>query len=421
MSGTGKSEDSKMSGSQPILVQWVPPHITAPRAPKEKKTKGKTIHRKYICLTYSQCPATPEEMLEHFKTLWPETKIVYVLIGQEHHVEEGLHLHCYVELNYKMNVKNMNFFDYVKGESKYPAKVKEAFSKGNKPGEGKFGWFDYIRKEGFKIIEWGTPPIPAAVKKTKKEINEQMQKGTSEIVKLVDEGHISMKDLPRWVTGKLQYDRLKNKSRGWRDVEVKWYYGSTGKGKTRKAIDEATIAGKDYWISDGKTLDWFDDYDGEEYVILDEVRGDTTKWAHFLRLLDGHRLTVAVKGGFVAFVPLHIVITSFGPPEKVFVNHKTGETWDAIDQLLRRIDIIRNFDEQPYNPTPAASPEPTEEITPQRMEEEITEAQRIHDDNISVSNPIALRLPSLHESIDHMVEDSSLTDLELTPTWESDK
>lgn len=262
----------------------------------KEKSKMNKIQRRYICLTYSQCPATPEEMLDHFKKLWGEEKIVYVLIGQEHHELEGLHLHCYVELNKKIRVP-LTFFAYKKDGKSYSAKVKEAFAKGNKAGEGKFGWFDYIRKEGFKIIEFGTPPTPTATKPTKKELNERMLKGTAEIVKLVDDGAIPMKDLPRWMIGKACYDNLQNKllQKNWRDVTVKWFWGPKASGKTSKAMDEIDEMKLEYWISDGKQLDWFDNYDGEPCVVIDELRGDTCKWAYLLRLLDGYRMTVPIK------------------------------------------------------------------------------------------------------------------------------
>ena len=104
------------------------------------------------------------------------------------------------------------------------------------------------------------------------------------------------------------------------------------------------------------------------------------------------------------------------------MNHKSGETWDKIDQVLRRITVIRDFDEQPYNPSPDVSEEEAniaEAIN--HMEEELAEARNTHDNEVLVAHPIPVRLPSLHESLDHMVEDSSLTDLELTPTWESNE
>lgn len=398
-------------------VAIVSTNITAPRPPKEKKKKGKTIHRKYICLTYSQCPATPEEMLEHFKRLWPETKLVYILIGQEHHVEEGLHLHCYVELNYKMNVKNMNFFDYVKDEIKYPAKVKEAFSKGNKPGEGKFGWFDYIRKEGFKIIEWGTPPQPATVKKTRKEINEACLKGVKSIRQLILDGDISIKDFQRYRTG-VQAFRMTDPIEWDCPKIVKWYYGEKETGKSRKARDECEAAGE--YKAWRKVQDkWFDNYTGQEVVWIDEIRAGTFQWEFFLQLIDRYPLDVEIKGGFTRWNPKVIIITSPDRPEEVFYNHQKEQVWDKIGQVTRRITEFRNFNEHPYKGTsPDISEEEVEDIIA-NMEEENAKAIREHDAAIEIAHPIANRITPLSESMNHMEECSSLTDLELTPTWES--
>lgn len=383
----------------------------------KEKSKMNKIQRRYICLTYSQCPATPEEMLDHFKKLWGEEKIVYVLIGQEHHELEGLHLHCYVELNKKIRVP-LTFFAYKKDGKSYSAKVKEAFAKGNKAGEGKFGWFDYIRKEGFKIIEFGTPPVPTATKPTKKEINAKMKGGNNEIMSLVDDGVVPLKDLPRWLIGLQAYNSLKPYEKDY-PKEVRWYYGTTGTGKSRKAWDDAKASGS--WFR--KSLkDWFDGYSGQNYVWIDEIRSTTFDWEFFLQLIDRYPLDVGIKGGSVRWTPKVIIITAPSRPEKIFMNHKSGETWDKIDQVLRRITVIRDFDEQPYNPSPDVSEEEAniaEAIN--HMEEELAEARNTHDNEVLVAHPIPVRLPSLHESLNHMVEDSSLTDLELTPTWESDK
>jgi hypothetical protein len=403
-----------------------------PRAPREPKADRRDFHRKCICLTYPRCPVEPEAMLDHFKELFKNKMIIYILIGQEHHDDEGLHLHCYIELDKKIRLNTLNFFDYKIGDIKYHPNVKEAFAKkGNVKGKGKWGWFEYIRKEGFKILEFGTAPIQPTVKKTTKEINAIIIKGGEQITTLVEEGDIPAKDFPRWYQGKLLYDRLKNKyskEAQWRNVTVKWYWGDKGSGKTVKAVDEAADAGETAWISDGKDLEWFDDYDGEKYVILDELRKGTGKWPYLLRLLDGHRMNVAVKGGYAAFKATNIYITSSKPPERIFKN-KEGNIWDSFEQLMRRITEVKHFtSDDPYECNALRLEREAREREAQElvngMQEELAETQREHDKQLEVEHPIPIRLPTLSELspvISHMEECSSLTDLELTPTWESDK
>lgn len=67
-----------------------------------------------VFLTYSQCPATPELLLEHFKDLFEGRKedIKEYLICQEKHKEtNGYHLHAYIRLSSRLSITNSRFFD----------------------------------------------------------------------------------------------------------------------------------------------------------------------------------------------------------------------------------------------------------------------------------------------------------------------
>lgn len=114
---------------------------------------------------------------------------------------------------------------------------------------------------------------------------------------------------------------------------VHWFHGSTGTGKTRQAIE---LSGDNYWIS-GENLKWFDGYIGQENVIIDDFRKDFCTFHYLLRLLDRYPLRVPIKGGFVEWHPLNIYITSCFEPSLVY------NTREDVGQLLRRIDVIKEF------------------------------------------------------------------------------
>lgn len=116
-------------------------------------------------------------------------------------------------------------------------------------------------------------------------------------------------------------------------TEVFWYYGPTGCGKTKRAIEEA---GEDYWIS-GKDLKWWQGYDGHENVIIDDFRGDFCKFHELLRILDRYPYTVEVKGGSRQLLAKKIWITCPVHPEDVYKNQ------EDVNQLLRRITKIENL------------------------------------------------------------------------------
>lgn len=125
--------------------------------------------------------------------------------------------------------------------------------------------------------------------------------------------------------------------------KVYWFYGGTGTGKTRTAIE---LSQNDFWIS-GEDLKWFDGYTGQQNVIFDDFRGSFCKFSYLLRLLDRYPLRVPIKGGFVIWQPDTIYVTSSYPPDKVY------NTREDIGQLLRRITEIREYTlpEDPKIPT----------------------------------------------------------------------
>ena len=122
------------------------------------------------------------------------------------------------------------------------------------------------------------------------------------------------------------------RSRNW-EPEVMWFYGATGTGKSREAYE---ILGEDCYtcLSTGK---WFEGYDAHENVLIDDMRKDFMKFHELLRLLDRYAMRVECKGGSRQFVARRIIITSAFHPRDLF------ETREDIEQLIRRINVIKEF------------------------------------------------------------------------------
>jgi hypothetical protein len=120
---------------------------------------------------------------------------------------------------------------------------------------------------------------------------------------------------------------------------VKWYYGKTGTGKTKTAYEEFSKEANDedniYFSMD--TGKWWEGYDAQEYVIIDDMRGDFMKFHQLLKLLDRYPYKVETKGSTRQFLATNIIITSAYHPKRMF------ETREDIEQLLRRIDEIKIF------------------------------------------------------------------------------
>lgn len=122
------------------------------------------------------------------------------------------------------------------------------------------------------------------------------------------------------------------RKRDWKP-EVYWFYGSTGTGKTRAAMEMLV----DPWISN-KNLKWWEGYDAHDDVCIDDFRGDFCTFHELLRILDRYPYRIECKGSSRQLLAKRIVITSPFHPSTVYA------TREDIEQLLRRIDVIRNFD-----------------------------------------------------------------------------
>jgi len=116
---------------------------------------------------------------------------------------------------------------------------------------------------------------------------------------------------------------------------IKWFWGRTGTGKTRSAVEEA--AGDFYITTD--TLKWWDGYIGQKVVIVDDLRPGMIEFNVLLRLLDRYPVRLQVKGASFWMPPSTdtIIITSSLSPALFQCGMEDSQ------QLLRRIDEVREF------------------------------------------------------------------------------
>lgn len=120
-----------------------------------------------------------------------------------------------------------------------------------------------------------------------------------------------------------------------KDPQVIWLWGPTGVGKTRDAYLKYWPKEPHYvWqASNGR---WWDGYDGEDKIIMEEFRGQML-WSDLLALLQRTEYRVQYKGGFVHIQASKFVFTSPFPPDKVY---KEDNSYDRRAQLLRRITRV---------------------------------------------------------------------------------
>lgn len=136
---------------------------------------------------------------------------------------------------------------------------------------------------------------------------------------------------------RVRSDVLRTESRKWREVHVVAWIGRTDTGKTRRCY--ATY-GYDavYALTRGNNGVWFDGYDGEDVLLIDDFYG-WIPYGFLLRLLDGHPVQVEVKGGFTHACWTKVVITSNRCMDRWYNLEKIG----SFAALERRINETVDF------------------------------------------------------------------------------
>lgn len=128
--------------------------------------------------------------------------------------------------------------------------------------------------------------------------------------------------------------RLQYQARRRWKTEVFWFYGATGTGKSLEASERFPEA---YYKM--PTNKWWDGYDGDDVVIIDDYRRDLCSFGDLLRLFDRYPLLVESKGGTINFLARTIVVTTPKSPRETW----EGRSEEDIKQLLRRVEHVKHF------------------------------------------------------------------------------
>ncbi len=120
-----------------------------------------------------------------------------------------------------------------------------------------------------------------------------------------------------------------------RKINVVCYIGPTGCGKTQRAAAEPNCFFMP--LTDGL---WFDGYEGEATLVLDDFYGNI-KYSMLLRILDGHQLQLPVKTAFVWALYNKIVITSNKHPDLWYKNMYPDGMSPALKRRITSIILMK--------------------------------------------------------------------------------
>jgi len=196
--------------------------------------------------------------------------------------------------------------------------------------------------------EWGVPKPPGAIEERERLVQD-LQAGMS-----MDE--ISCR-YPRMV---LQYganvERLKrqfDKPMPWRDVTTFCFYGASGTGKTSAVYSRH--AHEDVYAK--LKGEFWDGYEGQPVILLDEFDGTQLAYTELLKVLDGHPLRVNIKGSSRAANWTNVYICSNVHPDSFYPNI-SGERLMALERRLPHNYRI-HFGSTPFVPACPILPPPS--------------------------------------------------------------
>lgn len=155
------------------------------------------------------------------------------------------------------------------------------------------------------------------------------------VLRYAKEGHFSLipDDIVVRHYNSLKRIRVDHVQPVWRDeITVRVFWGGSGLGKTRRAWHESGLA---VYAKDPCTK-WWDGYQGQENVIIDEFTGSIAI-NHILRWLDRYPCFVETKGCTTPLLARNFWITSNVDPREWYKEANS----DQVKALLRRLQITK--------------------------------------------------------------------------------
>lgn len=131
-----------------------------------------------------------------------------------------------------------------------------------------------------------------------------------------------------------------------RTMNVMYFYGAAGTGKTTWAKEIGKKAGYDIFVS-GSSNDPLQGYIGQECVILDDVRGSDWKINDLLKLLDNHTNSMVksrYSNKYMNDCKL-MILTSVESVDDLYRGLKESQS-EPIEQLKRRCTDVMHFTER---------------------------------------------------------------------------
>ena len=278
--------------------------------------------KRYRSITMTLMNYTPEE--EQRAIEFGKSKCEFLIIGYEIAPTTGTpHLQMYAEF------KNGKTFSTIKEqfsnrlhlESRYGTAIEARNYCRGDDGSGTYtNRKGEVKSKNEKVLEFGQISQQGARTDWVGAIEKLKEHNIVEVIE--DQPHL----LP-CINALTKFKSLVSKS-SHRDIKVLYVWGKSGSGKTKWAWESYPDL---YSKPEGM---WWDGYNGEKTLLLDDFYGDTSgiDYSLMLKVLDRYPLSLPVKGGFTPALFTTVIITSNLPSSKMYR--------DGLRALKRRITQV---------------------------------------------------------------------------------
>lgn len=298
-----------MSNKQMEEITTAPQNIENPHGEYDKQLDS-TNRGRHWCLTINNW--FPQE-LEVFDKLYVDKNLAYYVAGKEVGESGTPHLQCYL-----YTTKN---FSFTQVKNWFPrARIAPKYKKAT-PQQAA----NYCKKDE-DYIEDGILPEPqfkAGAKGTQikwETVKELAQKGDLDSIepKVFVQNYRTLKQIAM---------DFQTKAKELEDVCGEWIYGKPGVGKSYTARKENPD------LFDKPINKWWDNYNNEACVLLDDFPKDGTYMTQFLkRWGDRYPFPAEIKNHVRQIRPQKIVVTSNYHPSDIFKD-------DDLEAILRRFKV----------------------------------------------------------------------------------
>lgn len=194
-------------------------------------------------------------------------------------------------------------------------------------------WIEYILAKGDDVVggpyEFGEKPEQG--RRTDLELIAKKISNDKASMELIAEDHpVEFIRYHKGLQALRHVTVLRDRPRG--ILEVFWIYGKAGTGKSKMAYEWDEYPP---YIKDSSK--WWDGYNGEERVIIDDLDASKYNYRDLLRLLDKwYPYSGEVKGGYIKIAATMIFITCEHPPNEIWSNNELVQVERRIDHLIEK-------------------------------------------------------------------------------------